>query len=449
LERVRVYAVLVAGAAVLVCGCHNPGRPSPRNPVSLSFWHTHTRPPETTLRELVEEFNATAGAREGIFVAAGTMADQAILDEKLLVAAEGDPGAPELPDIAVVYPAIAQALVRRGLLMDFASQFSAAELARYVDRYVQEGVLEGALYLLPFAKSTEVVFLNKTIFDRFAADVPGVTLRDLETFEGILGAAEKYYRWSGGKAFFFPDDLLHYALIGMEQLGDPLMRDGRLNLRSPAFRRIWDAYYGSAVRGESALFNNFGNYLAMTGDVICVTSSTASAAYFPPSVTYRDNTREAVEFIALPYPVFAGGEKVAIQRGGGVCVIKSSPAREYGAGVFLKWLTAAEQNRRFASSAGYMPVTKQAVEEAMAAGPETGQDLARRTLQTMLAMAGEYRFFVPPVFEGFYELRNRYIEALQKTIRSAREEPMQTEAPDGEAQSLRDLALFIALAGGP
>jgi multiple sugar transport system substrate-binding protein len=396
----------------------------------------------------VDEFNAALGAREGIFVTVGTMADQAILNEKLLIAAAGDPGAPELPDIAIVYPAIAQALARRGLLMDLASHFSAEELSRYVDGYVQEGIIDGALYVLPFAKSTEIVFLNKTIFDRFAAEVPGVALQDLATFEGLAGTAEQYYRWSGGKAFFFPDDLFNYALIGMEQLGVPFVRNEGLNAQAPAFKRVWDNYYGSVVKGETALFNNFGNYLAMTGDVICVTSSAASAAYFPPSVTYRDNTREAVEFIALPYPVFAGGEKVAIRRGGGACVIRSTPAKEYGAAVFLKWLTAAEQNLRFVKSAGYMPVTKQALQEVTAQGVETGNELINRTFRVMLDMAGEYRFFVPPVFEGFDALRDRCLEAIQKITRRARETRLETETADDGEQSRRDFAELIALLGG-
>jgi multiple sugar transport system substrate-binding protein len=415
--------------------------------VNLSFWHTHTKPPETTVRELVDEFNATVGAREGIFVTVGTVADQAILNEKLLIAAADDPGAPELPDIAIVYPIIAQTLARRGLLMDFASQFSAVELSRYIDGYVQEGIIDGALYVLPFAKSTEIMFLNKTIFDRFAAEVPGVALQDLASFEGLAGAAEQYYRWSGGKAFFFPDDLLNYTMIGMEQLGVPFVRNERLNAQAPAFKRVWDNYYGSVVKGEIALFNNFGNYLAMTGDVICVLSSTASAAYFPHSVTYRDNTREAVEFIALPYPVFAGGEKVAIQRGGGACVIRSTPAKEYGAAVFLKWLTAEEQNLRFIESTGYMPVTKQAVQEVIAQGVETGNELVNQTFRVMLDMAGEYRFFIPPVFEGFDSLQDKYIEALQKTIRHAREKRLETETADAEEQSRRDFAALIALLG--
>jgi multiple sugar transport system substrate-binding protein len=415
--------------------------------VNLTLWHTHTKPPETTFRELVDEFNATVGAREGIFVSTGYVTNATILNEKLLIAADNDPGTPELPDITLVYPVIAEALARRGLLMDFASQFDAAEISRYVDGYVQEGIIDGALYVLPFAKSTEAVFLNKTIFDRFAAEVSGITLQDLETFEGITSVAEKYYRWSGGKTFFYPDDLVTYSLIGMEQMGDHFVRNEKLNVQSPAFKRIWDNYYGSAAKGATAISTSFGNNLAMTGDVVCVIASTASAAYFSPSITYRDNTREAVEYTVLPYPVFAGGEKVAVQRGAGMCVIKSTPVKEYGAALFLKWLTAPEQSLRFITSTGYLPVTKQAVQEVITTGVETGDDLINRTIRTMLEMAGEYRFFVPPVFEGFDLLRGKYVEKIQKTALQAREERMETETLNDGERSRQDLAAFIDIFG--
>ncbi|MFY9295867.1 MAG: hypothetical protein WAO42_04220, partial [Caldicoprobacterales bacterium] len=46
----------------------------------------------------------------------------------------------------------------------------------------------GECQVFPTAKSTEVLFVNTTIFDRFAKDT-GARLKDLETFEGIMKTA--------------------------------------------------------------------------------------------------------------------------------------------------------------------------------------------------------------------------------------------------------------------
>jgi multiple sugar transport system substrate-binding protein len=56
----------------------------------------------------------------------------------------------------------------------------------------------------PIAKSTEVLFVNKTLFARFS-EATGVTMDSLSTFEGIKEAAEIYYEWSGGKEFYTSD----------------------------------------------------------------------------------------------------------------------------------------------------------------------------------------------------------------------------------------------------
>ena len=67
-----------------------------------------------------------------------------------------------------------------------------------------------------------------------------------------------------------------------------------------------------------------------------------------------------MEYEILPYPVFKNGNKVAIQRGGGMIVTKSTKEKQYASVEFLKWFTAPEQNMKFISETGYLPVSKEA-----------------------------------------------------------------------------------------
>ncbi|AEF81732.1 extracellular solute-binding protein [Leadbettera azotonutricia] len=417
-RRFFLSFIILSVVLVALLGCQGKNRPSKRNPVGITVWHTYVEQMKTGFEELATEFNATRGAQEGITVSVTAVARAAVLNEKLLMAAEGDPGSPELPDIAVVYPPVAASLAQKGVLVDFASLFTREEISRYVGEFVEEGMIGGVFYLLPVAKSTEVLFLNKTIFDRFAADTPGVSLGQLATFEGIIAAAEQYREWSGGKTFYCPDELFNYTMIGMEQMGESFVQGKRLNVASPSFTRVWDSYYGPAARGEVAIFSNFGSQLALSGEVVAVSSTSAGAMYFPTSVTYADNSKEDVEFVVLPFPVFAGGEKVAAQRGGGMCVLKSTAAKEYGAGVFLKWLTEPAQNLRFTAATGYMPVMQEAFDLVMANGMDAvGEGLKRQAFLAAIAMQKEYRFFIPPVFDGLDTLQTRYVEELQKAAK--------------------------------
>jgi multiple sugar transport system substrate-binding protein len=144
--------------------------------------------------------------------------------------------------------------------------------------------------------------------------------------------------------------------------------------------------------------------------------------FYPDSVTYPDNTREAVEFIVLPYPVFEGGEKAAVQRGGGICIFNSDKAREYGAARFLKWFTEPEQNLRFTAGAGYIPVEKEAYGEVMDREINAvSSAIVRDMLTTAMAMQKTYRFYFPPVFDGLEELQKRYVQHLQRAALRSRE----------------------------
>jgi multiple sugar transport system substrate-binding protein len=391
----------------------------PKNPVVVILWHTYWEQMKVNVDDLIDEFNNTVGAERGIVIQAGLVADAKIIDENLLAVINDRPGAPALPDIAVIYPRIGVLLAEKDLLMDFSTQFDDKELSMYIPEFLEEGKLGGEkLYILPVAKSTEALYVNAAIFNRFANDT-GVTLAQLDTFEGILDAAGKYYDWSGGKAFIHMDDLCNYTMVGFQQLGGDFFANRRMNLTSPIFKKIWDSYYPPAVKGGVAIFEGYGSNLAKTGDTVCFIGTTAGIVFLPASVTYADNTKEDANFTILSYPVFSGGEKVAIQRGGGMCVFKSDAKTEYAAGVFLKWLTAPEQNLRFTRRTGYIPVTEAAYEDFKMA--ETDSQIMRKLFETVTVMQSEYRFHIPPVFDEYEDMRRNYRNDMTKTAESSRQ----------------------------
>ena len=117
--------------------------------------------------------------------------------------AAGDPGAPDMPDLTTCYPATAALLKEKGLIAALDEQFTKEELSAYLPRFLEEGRLsDGKLYVFPFAKSTEILFVNQTLFDRFSA-ATAISLESLSTFEGIADAALRYYEWTDS---LIPDD---------------------------------------------------------------------------------------------------------------------------------------------------------------------------------------------------------------------------------------------------
>ncbi len=432
-------------------GCGASTKLDPSHPVTLNLWHNYGGQLKDTMDAMIDEFNETAGAEHGIMINVTSISGSATLHEKLTMAAYGDPGAPELPDITTAYPKTALLLAEKGLLVDLNDYFTPQELDAYITEFIREGRIEGDhLYVFPTAKSTEVLFVNTTIFNRFASDT-GVRLEDLHSFEGIARTAELYYEWTDqltpevahdGKTFFMPDSLLNYSLIGSQQLGADFIKDDRLNIAAPEFQKVWDYYYKPAVLGHVAIFDGYATDLAKTGDIVCSIGSTAGVSFFSPRVTYADNTSEPAELAILPYPVFEGGKKIAIQRGAGMSVINTSPEKAYAAAVFLKWFTSPENNLRFVSSTGYLPVTKEAYGEIMSQEIEQAADNnMKKLLQTCQLMQREYEFFIPPLFEGIDQLQDQYESQLRETASSSRQSYLNSMASGDSVSAYEEMAI--------
>lgn len=442
-KGIAIVLILLIISTMFLTGCQNEKKLDPKNPVSLTLWHNYGAQMKDTMDQMVAEFNDTVGLEEGIILTVTSISSSATLHDKLTMAANGDPGAPTLPDITTAYPKTALSLAQKNLLVNMDTLVTEQELSAYVPRFVEEGrLLEGGLYVFPIAKSTEVLFVNKTIFNRFAKD-SGLRLEDLKTFEGLLRAAEEYYDWTDkqtpdikndGRVFYVPDSLFNMAQVGFKQLGGDFLANNEMNFTSPLYARIWDYYYEPAVRGQVAIFEGYGSDLAKTGDVVCSSGSTAGVLFFSPLTTYDDNSTEPAEYEILPYPVSEGGQKVAIQRGSGMIITKSTPQKEYAASVFLKWFTSPEQNLRFVSSTGYLPVTEQAYGDIMKKEIETINDVRiKKLLETAIEMQSEYDFYIPPSFDGFDQMQKDYeknLRSIASQSKQAYQELLRTEDPD-------------------
>lgn len=432
-------------------GCRNAQGLDPKEPITLTLWHNYGGQMKETMDSMVDEFNETLGSEEGIIINVTSISSSDALHEKLSMIANGDPGAPEMPDITTANPKTAVILAEKGLLTDLTGQFTEKELSAYIPRFIEEGMLgTDQLYIFPTAKSTEVTFLNKTIFDRFTEEA-GVSYEELATFEGLARAAALYYDWTDrktpaipndGKTFYHADSLFNLTQIGCQQLGTDFIREEQPDYSSDAFRRVWSFYYDSAVRGHFSIFDGYASDLFKTGEIICSTGSTAGVLFFDPVVTYSDNTTENVELMILPYPTFTGGEKLAMQRGSGMVVSRTDDTRAYAAGLFLKWFTSPENNLRFVASTGYLPVTEEAFGDIMTKEIDSIQDKnIQSLLKTSIKMQADYDFYIPPLFDGIDVLQKTYTKELMNSSSHSRTAYLENLNSSSEETAFRDATL--------
>lgn len=428
-----VSLVLIAFLlCITMSGCSSSEvKLDPENPVTITMWHNYGGDMQQTMDTLIDQFNSTIGKEQGIRIDVTAISSSSELNESLTMIANGDPGAPDMPDIFTGYPKIAVKFQENDMLVNLDDYFSEDELSAYLDEFIAEGRLsDGGLYVFPIAKSTEILYLNQTLFDAFAADT-GANEDNLSTFEGLSELAKAYYDWTDaktpdvendGKQFFSSDAWFNVAEVGMVQLGENIFNDSEeLSLDNDTYTHIFNTLYTPSVEGGFAIYDGYSSDLSKTGDLVCSTGSSAGILFYGDTITYADGTVENVEYSILPYPTFEGGQQTALQRGGGLMVAKSDEKKEYAASVFIKWLTAPEQNMAFISQTGYLPVTKQAFEDDMPIHLETVEDARiKKMLTAVLSMYDTYNFFTAPNLSDFDTISSNYEDDFKALLTEER-----------------------------
>ena len=409
----KMLCLILALLMLPLCASAETVKLSPDDPQVLTLWHYYNGAQQQIFDQLVLTFNETVGMEKGIIIVPVSQGGVNDLADKLMDSAKKKTGSDRMPEIFAAYADTAHAVNKMGLVADISTYMTQAEQDEYMDAYMREGRLDGngALKVFPIAKSTEMMMVNKTEWDAFAADT-GAEVAMLSTWEGVVEAAEMYYEWSGGKAFFGRDAFANYILIGSLQLGVEMfaVENGEmtLNVNSDVMRRLWDNY---VVPYASGWFGAYGRYRSddvKTGQLVALVGSTSGALYFPTEVTRDDGTTYPIECISLLLPNFEGTEPYAAQQGAGMVVSKSTPEKEYAAVEFLKWFTQESNNIHFALNSGYLPVKKSAnlpetLDAAMKAQNMDG--MLREIVEIGAQITSTYHLYTNNAFDNGYQAR--------------------------------------------
>lgn len=348
-------------------------RLDPDHPVSITVWHYYNGTQQTAFDHLLAEFNDTEGKEKGIYVAGYSQGDVANLEASVRSAMNQEAGSAAVPNIFSCYADTAFEMERKGYLTDISQYLSEKELGEYVDSYIEEGCIGSnqELRIFPVAKSTEILMINKTDWEKFAGET-GAALEELKTREGLAEVAKEFYEWTDaetpdipedGRAFYGRDAMANLFIISSVQLGNEIFQvsnqKATLQADKSTMKRIWDYYYTPYIKGYFKSFGRFRSDDVKIGEIISFTGSTVSSVHFPDDVE-KEEESYPIDYLIMPDPVFEGGENYAIQQGGGMVITKATPEEEYASAVFLKWFTREENNIAFGCTSGYLPVLKSA-----------------------------------------------------------------------------------------
>ncbi len=399
MKKVFVMILTVAVSVLCFSGCSDTARLYPERPTMLSIWHVYGNQTESPFNDTIEAFNSTVGKEKGVYVSVTAIIDSDSIDGALFDAAKGTPGSGVLPDLFTAYPRVAEG-IGADKLTDWNEIYSEDELSVFVDDFLTEGNIDGRQLTLPLAKSTELLFLNQTLFDRFS-HATGYTDKDFETFDDLFEMAAAYYDWSGGKDLFQYDDFYNYFLINTAAKGGELVQNGKVNCDTEAFKAVFEPIAKASIHGGVSLYKNYATDLWKTGDVIAYISSSAGILYARDDVTYADNTKEEIELSVFPYPVFTDAAPTVMQRGVTLFAQSTKDKQKNAAvKVFVDYLAERENNIDFATKAGYIPGTNEAFEGLFTDLDRVENPKYRMLYDAVSKMHGAYSFKPLPVFEN-------------------------------------------------
>lgn len=363
-----------------------------QEPVTIEMWHYMTGKQAETLQEIVEEFNTTND--KGITVNAVAQGSVADLNKKVIAASQSN----TLPAIINVYPDLATGLINEGKIVDLATYINDENVGMpddmkndFVDAFIAELSQweEGKVYGLPMTKSTEVLYVNKTLLEKL-----GYTMADMEnlTMEKLAEISKKAYDELGIAGFGF--DSSSNAYISTLKMGGMnfVELDGTINVDNEWVREFMPFLQEQTTKGyfriageDKFLSGPFSNQKMLTYQ-----GSSAGFAHI--------NTNGAFEIGVVEVPVFEGKDKAVIQQGASLFATSTvSAEQQYASYEFMKFLTSTENTSKFATSTGYLPVRTSAQDlDSVKALIEDETNLYGQ-IYNVAQKALEYAYYTPAV----------------------------------------------------
>lgn len=445
MKKVTVIILALMTAAACLTGCSNKTTLDPDNPVTLTMWHVYGEQTDSSINQLIEEFNATEGMDKGIVIKVTNMTTTPDLKNQLRAAKENSPGAPDMPDIFSSRPDTVLNLGSKNLV-DFNEFFSEDELSQYIPEFIEDGTIGDKLTVFPVSRSTRALFINGSVFSEFASDT-GISYNDMETWEGFFEVAEKYYDWSGGKAFCAFDYLIQNVEYDMLASGyEPKYNDqGWYDTSDTHLKNSWMKFAAPLAQGHIVISDKYANTQIMTGEVAAGIGSSASINYYNDMVTYPDNTTEKINLKVLPLPKTGTGKQYMPVTGTGFSAWKTTDQKAEAAAVFLRWFTEGERNLSFVVESGYMPVHNSAFDAI------SDYDFPSKAHKALFSAIKEMRTdYIPtirPEFADYYDKVEILYPELRELCPALQERADNGEDAESLAEETWDLFLTVSKGG--
>lgn len=317
-----------------------------------------------------------------------------------------------------------------------ALKYEAPTREEMIPEFLDGCIVEGKYYAVPYMRSTEACYINKTYVEALGYEVP-----DILTWDFI---------WEVSEAATKMEDDETYALNGQNVM-IPFIYKSTDNMMIQMIRQ--KGYEYSKENGEILLFNDNTKELLYTvadhvktgafstfkissypanflnaGQCVFAIDSTAGATWMgmdAPLSDIPEDKKVEFETVVRMVPQFDPQNPQMISQGPSVCIFNKADADEVLASwIFTQYLLTNEVQNGYAMTEGYVPVTFKAQNSEEYQSYLKGTDKVLhydvKIEATKLLLEYTEDTFVTPVFNGSASLRDASGQLIENVAKSVR-----------------------------
>ena len=317
-------------------------------------------------------------------------------------------------------------------------KFDAPTADEIIPKFLAECVIGDSHYALPYMRSTEACYINKTYVEKLGYTVPDVLTWDW-IFEVAEAAAEKdedgTYLVNGQKVMipflYKSTDNMMIQMLNQRGAGYS-SEDGEILIFNDTTEEILNTV-ADAVRCESFSTFKISSYPANflnAGQCIFAVDSTAGATWMgsdAPLIDIAEENLVQFETVVRMIPQYDTENPVMISQGPSMCVFnKDDPQEVLASWLFTQFMLTNEVQIAYAQTEGYVPVTSKAQNSDVyqdylsREGEDNDLYYEIKLKASKLLLDSTENTFVTPVFNGSASLRDAagaLIENVTKSVR--------------------------------
>ena len=296
---------------------------------------------------------------------------------------------------------------------------TAEEKADFIEAFYNEGRQfgDGLQYTIPFSKSTEVMYYDKTFFTRNNIPVPDHWFsegpNDITSMEAVC---EMLKAIDPNCIPFGYDSEANFFITMCEQLGIGVVDEkGNLLLNNAYTKGLLlklNEWYQKGYFTTQSLYGAYTSSLFVNRETVmprsymCIASSAGSTHHRPS----QENGEYPFEVGIASIPQMNENNKNVIIQGPSVCIFKKdNPQEVIASWLFVKYLTtSSEFQSEFSMASGYVPVLKSVINNRIYSDflvKADGYDyIAAQSAKVCLEQTDSY--FTMPGFSNMVDLRD-------------------------------------------